>query len=334
MQRWRIGFLAACLLTVSTASNAATLDVPAAHSTVSGIGVIHGWKCDVHGTLTVRLDGGTPLPLAYGNARGDTAGVCGDINNGFVSIFNWGILSNGTHTAVVYDDGVEFDRSIFTVKSFRDPFVTNAFATVSVENFPNQGETAVFSWSQATQHLELADAFGAPAENDPADCEGWTTGPIHPDDRTYYGSAEWVQACLDAGADPNARDVDGSTPLHHIADTRSPDRGRMASLLLAAGADPNARNDRGKTPLHSTASEFEFTVVLLEAGADPNARDEYGTTLLHRLASSHDNTETGDAERALVRAGADPNLLDERGEPYSCRTFECMAKKTYRMSRP
>ena len=62
--------------------------------------------------------------------------------------------------------------------------------------------------------------------------------------------------------------------------------------------------------------------------------DEYGTTLLHRLASSHDNTETGDAERALIRAGADPNLLDKRGEPYSCRTFECMAKKTYRMSRP
>lgn len=40
-----------------------------------------------------------------------------------------------------------------------------------------------------------------------------------------------------------------------------------------------------------------------------------------------------DAERALIRAGADPNLLDEDGKPHDCRTFECLAKKTYRRER-
>ena len=156
-QRWIIVIIAAFLLT-SSVVNAATLDVPAPNTTLSGIGVIHGWKCEANGELTARFDGGDPLPLAYGNVRTDTASVCGDTDNGFVSIMNWGNLDAGEHTAVVYDAGVEFDRSVFTVRRFREAFVTGASTTVSVQDFPSQGETAVFTWNQATQHLELAEA--------------------------------------------------------------------------------------------------------------------------------------------------------------------------------
>ncbi len=156
-QRWIIVIIAAFLLT-SSMVNAATLDVPAPHTTLSGIGVIHGWKCEANGELTARFDGSDPLPLAYGNVRADTVSVCGDTDNGFVSIMNWGNLDDGEHTAVVYDDGVEFDRSVFTVRRFREAFVTGASTTVSVQDFPSQGETAVFTWNQATQHLELAEA--------------------------------------------------------------------------------------------------------------------------------------------------------------------------------
>ena len=156
-QRWIIGMITAFLLT-SSVVNAATLDVPAPNTTLSGIGVIHGWKCKANGELTIRFDGGAPLPLAYGNARADTTSDCGDTNNGFVSIMNWGNLGDGEHTAVVYDDGVEFDRSVFTVRRFRDAFVTGVSETVYVQDFPHQGENAVFAWNQATQHLELAEA--------------------------------------------------------------------------------------------------------------------------------------------------------------------------------
>ncbi|MCY4386808.1 MAG: ankyrin repeat domain-containing protein [Desulfurellaceae bacterium] len=287
--------------------------------------------------LTVRFNGGEPLPLAYPNERVDTASVCGDTDNGFVSIMNWGNLDDGEHTAVVYDDGVEFDRSVFTVRRFREAFVKGASLTLPVQDFPHQGDNAVFTWSQATQHLELADAFAAPTSTDPPNCEGWVTGQGN----GAYDSAAWVQACLEAGADPNARDADGSTPLHRIIYTN--ENGRAASLLLAAGADPNARNNEGRTPLLEAADApgvyaFEVIVVLLEAGADPNAQDHDGGTALHSQMDFGED-RVAELERALIQAGADPNLLDRRGEVYQrgrayrCITFECLTKKNYRMER-
>ena len=61
-QRWLIGFVAVLLLT-SGAAHAATLEIPTPHTTLSGIGVISGWKCEA-GELTVRFDGGEPAPLS------------------------------------------------------------------------------------------------------------------------------------------------------------------------------------------------------------------------------------------------------------------------------
>ena len=58
------------------------------------------------------------------------------------------------------------------------------------------------------------------------------------------------------GADPNARDVLGQTPLHITVRFSYVDgwvpiaKGvETASLLLKSGADPNAKDDLGKTPL-------------------------------------------------------------------------------------
>ena len=325
------GLVGACVFAFSVA-HAAVLENPSPNSFSSGIGVISGWKCDA-GELTVRFDGGEPIPLAYLNERADTASVCGDTDNGFVSIMNWGNLGDGEHTAIVYDDGEEFDRSVFTVRRFQEAFVTNASLTVSAQDFPNQGETAVFAWSQPTQHLELADAFGTPTGTDPPNCAGWVTG----EGDEAFQTAAWVAGCLEAGADPNARDEDGNTPLYRFGDNHG-DVGRVASLLLAAGADPNVRNNQGRTPLHDVLSEhdshfFEVVIALLEAGADPNARDQYGDTALHLVHHGYPINYPEDMERAFIRAGADPNLLDEKGIPYRCKTFECLAKKTYRRNR-
>jgi hypothetical protein len=51
---------------------------------------------------------------------------------------------------------------------------------------------------------------------------------------------------LDAGADVNALNEHGRTPLHEACLQRHT---AIARLLLDAGADVNARNDDGETPL-------------------------------------------------------------------------------------
>ncbi len=56
--------------------------------------------------------------------------------------------------------------------------------------------------------------------------------------------AECVQALLDAGADPNARQQAGYTPLMGAA---SAGRGDLVDLLLRRGADPLLVNDEGKS---------------------------------------------------------------------------------------
>ena len=104
------------LLAPMLAHAQSALDIPGNRDTLSGIGVISGWKCAAQGNITISLDAGAPIPAAYGFPRGDTTPVCGDDgHNGFFSFFNWAILGDGAHTAVAYDNGVEFARNTFTV---------------------------------------------------------------------------------------------------------------------------------------------------------------------------------------------------------------------------
>ena len=154
--RWLIGMTAGLVLLLSPAwALANRLEIPGNGATMSGIGVISGWKCEA-GDITVRLDEGDPIPTLYEFPRGDTSGICGDANNGFVTYFNWAILSDGEeHTAVAYDDGVEFARTTFSVATLGEEFVVGAAGECTIEDFPAPGESATFKWNQSTQHLEL-----------------------------------------------------------------------------------------------------------------------------------------------------------------------------------
>ena len=70
------------------------------------------------------------------------------------------------------------------------------------------------------------------------------------------------------------------TPLHWVAQ-RGLTNG--VACLLANGADPNATDDKGQTPLHFIARKGvgkNQAALLIEHGADPNARDDAGQTPL------------------------------------------------------
>lgn len=108
-----------------------------------------------------------------------------------------------------------------------------------------------------------------------------------------------VRLLLDAGADPNFPNQDGTTPLmlsRSLAVTR---------LLLERGAKLNAHDDNGLTALMFSPNA-NITRYLLSLGAEVNAADKDGVTAL-MLSPDADCTE------ALLKAGADPNVRSKMG---------------------
>ncbi len=117
------------------------------------------------------------------------------------------------------------------------------------------------------------------------------------------GSLRCAQALLEAGARAGRRDGQtGCSPLHHAAEGD----GQIARLLLEAGADPNARDEFGQTPLHFAGSA-ESARLLLEAGASLKAENDVGQTPLMAMVNYWRWGERliGVIEE-LVAAGADP----------------------------
>ena len=128
-----------------------SLENPGNRSFKSGIGVISGWVCDA--TRVEVAIGNSRIPVVYGTPRGDTASVCGDTNNGFVTLVNWNLLGEGVHTMRLVVDGVAIGLSEFKVTTFGQEFLQGASGRYSLFNFPRAGSTAVIEWEQSSQNF-------------------------------------------------------------------------------------------------------------------------------------------------------------------------------------
>ena len=133
---------------------------------------------------------------------------------------------------------------------------------------------------------------------------------------------EMAALLIAAGADVNAVDKVGTTPLHRAAGI-GPEAVR---LLLAASADVDIRDGGGMTPLlpasiltrrADPAKRLAAVEALLKAGADPNAHDGSGKTpllMVGALAQGYFPRAEAMLMKLMLDAGADPDARDDVGD--------------------
>jgi truncated hemoglobin YjbI len=125
-------------------------------------------------------------------------------------------------------------------------------------------------------------------------------------DAAMAGECELAAELIRFGADPDAREPEGHTPLYR-ASTEA-----VARVILAAGAsvDVISGPTRG-TPLHQAARRGYAPVAaaLLDHGANIEARDCKGQTPLRRAV----NCRQLPVVQLLMQRGANPHAADNHG---------------------
>ena len=144
--------------------------------------------------------------------------------------------------------------------------------------------------------------------------------------RSYNVTVSDLHQALEAGADVNAADNWGNTPLHSLVTSGSDNKAALVAVLVAAGANVDAVNCRNRTPLFDALNSEDTDCIqaLLQAGANINARDEIGYTPLHWVTWSRDTNllrlllDHGAAVNARNKLFQTPLRLAQREKNPAC----------------
>ncbi len=132
--------------------------------------------------------------------------------------------------------------------------------------------------------------------------QGDGTTPLHW--AVYRLDTELVEALLASGARPDVTNRYGSSPLAEAVKTANVE---LVGMLLTAGADVEAANEEGQTALmlSARAGSLEVAQLLIAHGADVNARESWrGQTALMWAADA----QAADVVEFLIDNGAEVNV--------------------------
>jgi ankyrin repeat protein len=175
----------------------------------------------------------------------------------------------------------------------------------------------------AERHLAIVNRLlAAGAEVDAVDKYG-NTPLSHASHIGIDHDLPFVQALLTAGADVCHENLAGETALHRAAMSYQPE---IVQELINAGAQVNHPNKYGETPVHYTAQNelcFKGVALILETllnnGGDVNRQDIAGETPLHKAVPKH--LDEGMVVFLLAHK-ADPSIKNYQGKIPSDRCKE------------
>lgn len=130
-----------------------------------------------------------------------------------------------------------------------------------------------------------------------------------------HGSDKMIKLLLEWGASTTAQDLASRTPLHY-AGYLTLSHLRIIKLLLSYKADINSLDNHLQTPLHlalGKTKNLTTATILLNLGAIANTEDSFGSSPLHSILKSSE-VDLEDIIKLLVTKGADVNKKDRDGQ--------------------
>ena len=219
---------------------------------------------------------------------------------------------------LLIEHGAVIDKALHNKASLSDVEVAKLFIKhgADVNAKDSKGNTPLHS----VKNMEVAKVLiENGADVNARDIEGNT--PLHKSVREYYRrpycspftericpphdytkKLETTKFLIKKGADVNAKNKSGETPLFYVGNLE------IAKLLIENGADVNVANSwNGYTPLHN-AENLEMVKLLIENGADVNAGKET------RAGTPLSDTNNIKIAKLLIENGADVNAMNKKGQ--------------------